>query len=343
MLGICLLTSAFLLAYFGLQHIGNGDWKNGVNTILSSKTAHLNAIGNATDTVPFSTIFTGMLLINLFYWGTEQVIVQQALAARNLQASQKGIVLACVGKLLGPFIFLLPGIIAVHLYNPIYIQNTTEVFPRLISDVSPPVISGFIAAVVFGAAITAFSQALNSSTTLFILNFYKPYKQRKNQSFTDASLLKATKRFEVFASLLAMFVAPLIIFSSGGFYTYMQKANAVFSIPIFTIMFVGFVSRKIPPVAAKAGLIFCVCGYLLSQIVFDTSFHFLHVLALLFLLTVILMLVIGKLYPNKTIYSPLHRTADNLKPWKNRHVFYVFLLSAMILLFILFSKAGIAG
>lgn len=340
-LGICMFSGALLLAYFGLKHIGNGDFQNGIQTILSSKTAHFNSIGTTSDAVPFSTIFTGMILMNLFYWGTEQVIVQQALASSNLEASQKGIALACAGKLLGPLLFILPGIIAVHMYSNM--ENTTEVFSRVVSDVSPPVLSGFIAAVIFGAAITSFSPGLNSASTLFILNLYKPFKEKKGKVITESNLLKTSKRFEMFASLLAMLIAPLFLFSSDSFYTFMQKINAAFSIPIFTIMFVGFVTKKVPPIAAKIGLAFCLTGYILTQMVFDTGIHFLHVLAILFLLTSAIMLVIGKLHPMKKAYIPQHKPVVDLKPWKNRHWVNGLLLLLMILLFLLFSPLYLAA
>lgn len=339
-LGICMFSGALLLAYFGLSHIGKGDLQQGIQTILSSKTEHFNSIGTSTDAVPFSTIFTGMILMNLFYWGTEQVIVQQALASSDLKTSQKGIALACAGKLMGPLLFILPGIIAVHMYSKV--RNTANVFSMVVSDVSPPVLTGFIAAVIFGAAITSFSPGLNSASTLFTLNLYKPLQEEKGIIVTEANLLRSSKRFEMFASLLAMFIAPLIIFSNDSFYTFMQKMNAAFSIPIFTIMFVGFVTKRVPPLAAKIGLAFCFTGYILTQIVFDTGIHFLHILAILFLVTTTIMLIIGKFLPMNTPYAAQNKQVVDIKPWKNRHWVNGLLLVIMIVLFLLFSKAGIA-
>lgn len=340
-LGVCMFTGALLLAYFGLRHVGSGDSILGLQTILTTKTEHFNSIGGDKDAVPFSTIFTGMILMNLFYWGTEQVIVQQALASSNLETSQKGIALACVGKLLGPLLFILPGIIAVHLYSNLH--NTTEAFSRVVSDVSPPMLSGFIAAVILGAAITSFSPALNSASTLFTLNLYKPYKEKKGKTVTEKDLLRNSRRFEMFAALLAMFIAPLIIFSSGNFYTFMQKMNAAFSIPIFSIMFVGFVTKRVPPIAAKIGLAFCFTGYILTQVVFDTGIHFLHILAILFILTAAMMLVIGRIFPMEHPYVAQNKQVVDLKPWKNRHWINGLLIIIMVLLFVVFSKWGLAS
>ena len=72
-------------------------------------------MGGEDSSVPISTIFTGMMLVQLFYWGTNQAIIQRALGAKNLKEGQKGILLASFIKILGPVLVVLPGIIAFHL------------------------------------------------------------------------------------------------------------------------------------------------------------------------------------------------------------------------------------
>ena len=341
LLGVCLFAGGVFLTYFGLRYIGHGDWSSGWHQLLTTHKEHLNSIGSATDAVPFSGIFTGMLLVNLFYWGTEQVIVQQALSAKNLEMSQKGIALTCCGKLAGPFLFMLPGIIAVHAFE--HMPQTIQVFPKLVRDLTPPAICGFIAAIVFGAAITSFSKALNSSGTLFILNIYKPYLIKRRKNFNDSVLLLASRKFEIIAALIAILLAPMIIFANSNFYTYIQKANATFSIPIFTVMFVGFLTKKVPPIAAKCGIVFCATGYLLTQFVFHTGINFLHILALLFIATTVLMLVIGKFAPMKPVKRPVKVMNSYLTPWRGRHWVNALLIAVMIAMFVLFSKAGLAG
>ena len=85
--GACLLLVGISLPYFGLKHLGQGDFSAGVHILFASQREHFNAIGTAQDAVPFSTLFTGMLLVNLNYWGMEQYIVQRTLASRNLAES----------------------------------------------------------------------------------------------------------------------------------------------------------------------------------------------------------------------------------------------------------------
>jgi len=334
--GAALMVGGILLLVFGLRYLGHGSVVEGVQTILGSKKEHLNAIGSAHDPIPFSTLFTGMFLINLYYWGMEQYIMQQALAARSLSQGQKGISLAALGKLLAPLFLNVPGLIAVHLYP--HLTNTATVFPKLVGDVLPPVITGFIAAVVFGAAISTFNAGLNSSGTLFIMNLYKQWRNRAG----DRELVKAARIFQVSITVVAMCFSPFISKFNGGFYYYIQKVSSFFSVPVFAVMIVGFLTKKVSEAAATTGLVFFIITYGLSQLVFDLPMHYLHVLGILFVATVVLMLVVAKWKPMAAPYTPQNLSVVDLKPWRSRHWFFLLLLILMTGAFILFSKTGIA-
>jgi solute:Na+ symporter, SSS family len=336
LLGFCLFVIGIALPYFGLKHLGKGVFTEGVQIVLSSKTEHLNAIGSATDAVPFSTIFTGMLLVNLYYWGMEQYIIQRALASKSLADGQKGMSLAALGKLISPLMLGIPGIIAVHLYPSM--SNTAEVFPRLASDVLPNVLIGLLASVILGAAVTGFNAGLNSASTLFVLNLYKPYQERKQNAINEQNLVKVGKIFQIVATFCAMLIAPCILFAKGGFYMYLQIVSGAFSVPIFTVIFIGFVTQKVPPIAAKIGLTFFVLAYALSQTVFKTGLHFLHILAILFLITSLLMLIIGYFYPMSTPYLQKDKSKVALQPWRNRFWIYGVLTALMVGLYWILSK-----
>ena len=155
--------------------------------------------------------------------------------------------------------------------------------------------------------------------------------------FLKGALVRTAKRFEIIVCLAAMFIAPFIIFAKHGFYTYIQIVNGFFNVPIFTIMFMGFVTKRVPAIAAKIGLAFFIVAYGLTQLVFDLHIHFLHILAILFVLTCGIMLLIGKLYPMPVPYTQRLNNLVDLKPWKNRHIYTGILLLMMILMFILFS------
>jgi SSS family solute:Na+ symporter len=266
--------------------------------------------------------------------------VQQLLASKNLVDCQKGIAVACVGKIISPLLLNVPGLIAVHVYTSM--SNTAEVFPKMASQVSPPIVVGYIAAIVFGAALTTFNAGVNSSSTLFILNLYKPWREKRSLPVTEEKLVSSGKKFEIIACLSAMFIAPFIIFAKGGFYTYVQIVSGFFSVPIFTILFIGFLTKRVPPIAAKIGLVFFIVSFGLTQLVFDINLHFLHILAILFIITSGMMLLIGKLYPLQIPYQQKINNLVDIQPWKNRHYYSAILLALMIFMFIIFSPMGLA-
>lgn len=338
-LGLAMFTGGLLLPFFALQYLGDGNWLNGLHIILTSKTEHLNSIGNARDAIPFSTLFTGMLLVNLYYWGTEQYIVQQALGSKDLVSCQKGIAVACAGKLILPLLLNIPGVIAVHLYDRL--PNTVSVFSKLAGDVSSPVYTGFWAALLFGAALTTFNAGLNSSSTLFVLNIYKPFIEKKQQQ-KEEDYLRVAKRFEIILCFAAMFIAPFILFAKGGLYTYLQKVGGLFSLPIFTILLLGMLTKRVSAFAAKTGLVFFIITYGITQFAVQIQLHFLHVLAILFLLTTCLILLISFFKPNNKPLELVQNSAVKLTPWKNRHFVSFLLIVSMILIYILFSPAGLA-
>jgi len=340
LLGLGMIVGCLFIAYYGFNYLGHGSLLNGVKAVFGQKKSHLNAIGSHTDAVPFGTIFTGMLLMNLYYWGMEQFIVQQALASRNLKECQKGIALACVGKLLSPLILNLPGLIAVQLYP--HLNNTREVFPKLISDILPGFAQGFMASIVLGAVFSTFNAGLNSSGTLFIMNIYKPWLQKRGEGKSDRQLVMGSKVFQLLLTMAGCCIAPFIMFYKGGFYTYIQMLSGFFTVPVFSVLVVGLLTRKVPPVAAKAGLSFFIISYAVSMTVFHPAIHYLHVLSILFVLTIGLMLLIGRLYPLQIPYEPETHPLVNIRPWRYRHWASALLLLLMVLAFVLFSPAGIA-
>jgi SSS family solute:Na+ symporter len=340
LLGMGIFVGGILLPFFALRYVGHGDWSAGLHTVLGSHRDHLNSIGGPADPVPFPALFTGMLLVNLYYWGTEQYIVQQVLASRDLKTCQQGIAVACLGKLVSPLLLNIPGLIAVQVFPRL--RNSAEVFPALSSLVSPPFISGYFAALIFGAGLSTFNAGLNSSSTLFVLNIYRPWRLSRGLDVEERSLLRVAKRFELGVCFLAMMIAPLLIFAHKGFYFYIQTVNGFFNVPIFTVILVGMLTKRVPPIAAKTGLIFFIVCYGLTQTVFPVRLHFLHVLAILFVVTAGLMLLIGRLRPLAEPYRPSLNSKVGLTPWKSRHLYAILLLAAMVILFVVFSPVGLA-
>lgn len=325
---IGLLIGGILIPYFGLKLIGDGSMMDGITTLMNSHPEKFNSIGSESSSIPFSTFFTGMMLVQVFYWGTNQAIIQRALGAKNLKEGQKGLMLASFIKILGPVIVVLPGIIAFHLFGA-GLENADEAYPMLVNKVLPNYLIGFFAAVLFGAILSSFNSGLNSSVTLFGVDLYRPFF---NKDATDEQVVKAGKKFGIGLAIFAMLIAPLIAKVPGGLFAYLQEANGAYSIPILTIIIVGYLTKYVPAKAAKIGLASGVILYIISQFILkpyvfgaDNYPHFLHVMAGLFVMNVIIMLLIGKYSPRETPYEQEYTQEVDITPWK-----YVKPVSAII-------------
>src|SRR5699024_8503219 len=89
-----LVVGGLLVPILGLIALGKGSFIDGIKTIMQDTPHKLNAIGTASEPVPIGTLFTGLILIGLFYWGTNQLVMQRAIAAKSLKEGQKGILIA---------------------------------------------------------------------------------------------------------------------------------------------------------------------------------------------------------------------------------------------------------
>jgi len=142
-------------------------------------------------------------------------------------------------------------------------------------------------------------------------------------------------------------VSRLLCGDAGAYYSgkvtrvNVQTVNGFFNVPIFTILFIGFVTKRVPPLAARVGLVFFIGCYAATQLFFDMGLHFLHVLFILFILTSALMLAIGKFFPMSEPYRQKTNNVVDIRPWRRRHIYAALLLVLMVLLFVVFSRAGL--
>ena len=312
-----LFLGGLLVPLFGLAAIGGGSISNGISTLYTANPEKFDSIGGPDASVPIATIFTGMMLVQLFYWGTNQAIIQRALGAKNLVEGQKGLLLAAVLKIFGPVIVVLPGIIAYHLFEG-GLDVADQAYPRLVNEVLPFWLRGFFAAVLFGAILSSFNSGLNSSVTLFGVDIYRQYFAT---GASDAQVVSAGKKFGILLAIASMTIAPFIANAPQGLFGYLQEVNGCYSIPILTIILVGIFSRKAPPVAAKIGLASGVGLYVISQFVLkpvigaDSYPHFLHVMFILFVLNVCIMLYIGKVRPMAHSWAPDRPSPVDMTPY----------------------------
>ncbi len=240
--GIGLIFGGLMVPVFALMYVGDGNMLTGISTVVQAHPEKFNAIGGAGDPVPFATMFTGMFLVNLFYWGCNQTIIQRALAAKNLKEGQKGLLLAATFKLIGPLYLIIPGIVAFHIFQDKPLAVGDMAYPMLVNTVLPTYLIGFFAAVLFGAILSSFNAALNSTSTLFMLNVYKPFRPQA----TDEELVRKGKWVGIGLAVFSMCVAPLIAKAPSGLFNYLQMVNGFYNVPIFTLIIFGMLNKKAP-------------------------------------------------------------------------------------------------
>lgn len=335
-----LLIGGLLIPIFGLWVVGNGDMLNGISTLIETNPQKFKSLGGPKASVPFGTIFTGMMLVQLFYWGTNQAIIQRALGAKNLKEGQKGLLLASFIKILGPLIVVLPGVIAFHLFGNT-LDNPDQAYPMLVNAVLPAAFVGFFAAVLFGAILSSFNSALNSSVTLFGIDIYKSHIKK---DATEKQTVYAGKAFGVVLAILAMCIAPLIANAPDGLFGYLQEVNGCYSIPILTIIVVGYLTKFVPAIAAKIAILSGVVLYSISQFVLkpfvigsDDYPHFLHVMAILFVLNVLIMLVIGRIKPRAEAFQLSYTKQVDITPWKYLNVVGIGICIIVLAIYIYFA------
>ncbi len=356
-----LIVGGIMIPIFGLMAIGDGSVFHGLDVLVSANPERFDSTGDPGQEVPFSTIFTGMMLVQLFYWGTNQQIIQRALGAKNLAEGQKGLLLASFLKILGPLILVLPGMIAYYYFEG-GLDSSDLAYPELVRAVLPKPLVGFFAAVLFGAILSSFNSVLNSSVTLFGIDIYK---QHINKDASERTVVKYGKIFGVCLALAAMFIAPLIK-DAGSLFNYLQEINGIYSIPIFTIIVIGYLTKRVPAIAAKIGIFSGSILYIISQFWIGPNLkenaleaakasgitdpdqlslveaqaypHYLHVMAILFVTNMVIMLIIGKIWPRSEPFELEYTKKVDIRPFRYVNHVGIAVCAIVIGIYIYFAK-----
>jgi SSS family solute:Na+ symporter len=338
--GIGLLFIGLLVPILGLIALGDGNFADGFSRLSSDHPDKLNAIGSASDPTPFGTIFTGMIFANLFYWCTNQYVIQRTLGAQSLAEGQKGVLASGFFKIMVPFMMMIPGVIAFHLYGPGF-GSIDEAYPRLVSDLLPAYLGGLFLAVLLGAVFSSFNSLLNSAATLFTLDIYAPSRK----SVSDAHLVRVAKIASVVIALFSFLVAPMLYFAEEGLWQVVRVFTGFYNIPTVVIVIVGLFTARVPALGAKLVIIFHVTTYGLLRFVLDdvVTLHFIHQYAVLFVIEVGIMLAVGYWRPRKTPYEPASRHQVDMTPWRFARPTAFTLLSGVVALYLIFSPIGLAS
>jgi len=330
--GIGLLIGGLAIPVLGLLSLGEGSIIAGLSHLISTKPQYLAVLTQSNMdgeivSVPWPTLLTGMMFIQVFYWSTNQVIVQRALAAKSLAEGQKGVLFASFMKLVGPLILCLPGIIALHMTD-LNIDKQDQVYGAVVRHVLPDWSLGLFAAVLMGSILSSFNSALNSASTLFSLQFYHGYI---NRNASGEQIVKIGKYFGIGLAITSICIAPLLA-QMQSIFEYLQKVNGLYSVPIIGIFLLGILTKRIPAIAAKVGMITGMCAYAfftfitiqdVPQLLADSNgnLHWLHGYFISFASSMIVMLLIG--YFNPKSIEEISRSEEreaapiDMTPWKS--------------------------
>ena len=306
--GVGLLIGGLTIPFLALVALGKGSFFDGLSILGGDNHQYLAVltqtnVDNKVVSVPWPTLFTGMMFIQIFYWSTNQVIVQRAMAARSLSEGQKGVLFASAMKLVGPIMLCLPGIIALHMTD-LNIEKQDQVYGAIVRHVLPDWSLGLFAAVLMGSILSSFNSALNSASTLFSLQFYQGYIK---PSASGEEIVRTGKYFSIGLAAASILIAPLLA-QMQSIFEYLQKVNGLYSVPIIGIFLLGITTKHIPALAAKVGMVVGMAFYAFFSFVNikdvptffangDGDLHWLHGYFISFLSSVIVMIVLGQLYP----------------------------------------------
>jgi solute:Na+ symporter, SSS family len=340
--GIGLLLGGFLICWFGLQTVSGGEGIiQGWQILTEANPERFNSIGGPDQSVPFSTLFTGVLLLNVFYWCTNQQIIQRTFGAKSLAEGQKGVLLTGMLKLLGPLYLVIPGIIAFYLYGDTDIR-ADNAYGVLVRDVLPSPLTGLFAGVMVGAILSSFNSALNATTTLYGYGLYKAVLKK---DATDDQVVRAGKRFGWVIAIASMFIAPLLI-GQESIFVYLQQMNGIYFIPILAVVLVAIIAPRVPPLSANLALVIGCLGIAVGYFVppFSgwvlniTEFHFLGI-AFLFLL--FLMMVVSFYKPLEKPWKQEYSGHVDMTPWKYAVPAGIVLVVLVLLIYTLFADLSV--
>ena len=334
--GIGLLIGGMLIPFLGFKYIGDGDFFAGVSTVFTANPQKFNAIGGPDSRAPFGTVLTGQRIVSIYYWASNQLIIQRALAAKNLEEGQKGVLLTAFLKIVfGPIMLVIPGILAFHIFGG-DLQGDTA-YPTLVTTVLPMPLIGFFGAVLFGAVLSSYNSGLNSSSTIFALDIWRPWV---NPTMSDADTVKVSKIFGTIMAIASITIAPLLLYYTGGVFEFIQKISGLFSVPIATIVLIGVFSKRVTGLSAKLAILFFVVVYGYTQFINPVKMHFLYVMAILFCISTTIMFVVSAIKPEGIYEEPVNNDVS-LQPWSYRVTVSTALMSLLVWLFVIFSPVGI--
>ncbi|MEJ2596130.1 MAG: sodium/sugar symporter [bacterium] len=215
-----------------------------------------------------AVLIGGMWIANLYYWGFNQYIIQRTLAAKSLKESQRGIVFAAFLKLIIPLFVVIPGIVAWVMFSQpegtATIEGATQAFikadggmnydkayPWLISTFIPTGLKGLVVAALAAAIVSSLASMVNSTSTIFTMDIYKPYLEKKGGRNKDVLIGRITGAV---ALVIAILVAPALGSIEQAF-QYIQEYTGLVSPGILAVFMLGLFYKKATNKGAIVGIL----------------------------------------------------------------------------------------
>lgn len=246
----------------------------------------LTLIGDTASPIPWHTLLTGMLFIQIFYWSTNQAITQKAMASPNLKEAQKGVLAAAaIRVLIIPMIVVIPGIIAYKLYGDI----GDAAFGRLVGDVLPPWLSGVFAAVLITSVATHFVAIMNAAASLYVCDIHQKYVNK------DVAIKKISTIVSLLFIAIAIAMVPVYA-NAESIINLLQELNGLTSMPILAAFAVGLLFRNVDARAVIAAVLFGIAFYAMLSFVWKPfGLHYIHLMAFNLFATIGVALAINQL------------------------------------------------
>ena len=256
---VVILLGAALITSMGLLRLGEGQglfagWGELVATVQTNADQFALWRPLSDPTFPWLGVMIASPIIGIWYWCTDQYIVQRALSARDLATARRGALFGGLLKVWPVLIFLVPGMIGwalhqkglialpMHTIDGVTTINGDTVFPTLVSTLLPTGIRGLIVACLLAALMSSLASLFNSSAALFTVDIYEKLRPGK----PERHLLVVGRIATTVVVVLGMLWIPVMrVVSGGGLYQYLQSVQGYLAPPITAVFLLGLFWKRL--------------------------------------------------------------------------------------------------
>ena len=326
---IVLVIGGFAAAWAVLSFVGGGSFFGGLDKLMELAPEKFDMIfakdvtftnistgeeESAYDLLPgIGVLIGGMWIANIYYWGTNQYIIQRALGAKSLKEAQRGISLAAVIKIIMPLFVVLPGIAAfVILKDPMMfgfegtgISQADQAFPWVLDNFIGSGFKGLVFAGLIAAIGSSLSSMVNSASTIFTLDVYKPLIKK---DASESHYVKVGKWTAFAALVLGGVIAPLLD-SIDQVFQYIQEYTGLISPGIVALFIFGLFWKGATGNGGFIGVLSSVLFMLIMKFAYP-ALPFLEQMALGFAFTALVIIVVSGVETNLSKTGRTETTAN---------------------------------